>query len=61
MNIFKSMTLTWKQIGAFKLCLLSLGIMVGAYFSAFFLQWMVALAVIFVVTAVYIVSVWWKQ
>ena len=35
MNIFKSYTFDWKQIGVFKLALLSIGAIGGAYFADF--------------------------
>ena len=61
MNIFKSFTLKWWQIGLFKLSLLSLGIILGVYFQAFFLQWIVVVTIIFVALGIYIATVWWKQ
>ncbi len=61
MNIFKSFTLTWWQTGLLKLCLISLGIIIGVYFQEFFLQWIVLVTILFVVPAIYITNVWWKQ
>jgi hypothetical protein len=61
MNIRKSFTLRWWQVGIFKLCLLSLGIIVGAYWSELFLSWVPLLSVVFVLSDVYLVPVWWRQ
>lgn len=61
MNIFKSLTLKWWQTGLFKLSLISLGIILGVYFQAFFLQWIVFVTILFIVPAIYITNVWWKQ
>ena len=36
MNLFKSYTFTWWQIGILKLALLSLGAVIGAYLHNFF-------------------------
>jgi hypothetical protein len=61
MNLFKSFTLKWWQAVLFKISTISLGIMLGVYFQAFFLQWIVLVTILFVVPAIYITSVWWKQ
>jgi hypothetical protein len=56
MNIFRTWTFKWWEIGLIKLCLLSLGILLGLYFAdylsgIFWLWW-----AIFVVTAIYFIS-----
>ncbi len=61
MNLFKSFTLKWWQAGLLKVSLISLGIILGVYFQEFFLQWIVLVTIAFVVPAIYIASVWWKQ
>ena len=61
MNIFKPITLEWWQVGIFKLSLLSLGVFIGAYWADIFAPWTTTLLVIFVVTALYLFPVWWKN
>ena len=61
MRLLHSTTFTWWQIGIVKLCLLALGIAVGAQWHTFFIQYLTTLIVITVVTAVYLLSIWWKQ
>jgi hypothetical protein len=61
MNIFKSFTLKWWQVVLFKLSLISFGIILGVYFQAFFLQWIVFVTILFVLAGLYITTVWWKQ
>lgn len=41
--------------GYFKLCLLSLGIILGAYFSPFFLNNIIAVWIIFIVTDIWLI------
>jgi len=61
MNVFKSFTLTWWQASLFKLSVLSFGLILGSVYYTFFSQWTLFLAVVFVVTTVSIIAVWWKQ
>lgn len=61
MNIFKSLTLTWWQLGLLKLSLVCVGIIFGVYFQAFFLKWIVLVTIAFVVPALYVGGVWLKQ
>lgn len=61
MNIFKSFTLKWWQTGLFKVSLISLGIILGVYWQEFFLQWVVIVTLIFVLPALYLANVWWRQ
>ena len=61
MNLFKSFTMTWWQLGLLKLCLFCVGIIFGVYFQAFFLQWIVIVTILFVTSGIYIGSVWLKQ
>ena len=60
MSIFKSRTLTWWQVGIFKLSLLSIGIGSGASLNAFFLPYVVLLILLGVVLGLYIAYVWLK-
>jgi hypothetical protein len=61
MNIFKSYTYTWWQIGIFKLALLSIGVLIGAYWHDFFLDNKVIFIVIAVIASAYIMYVSLKK
>ncbi|HTP56682.1 MAG TPA: hypothetical protein VMJ72_00170 [Candidatus Paceibacterota bacterium] len=61
MNIFKHFTMSWWQVSIFKLGLICGGIILGAYFPAFFLNWMPLVIVLFVISCVYLIPVWWRQ
>ena len=57
MNLFKTYTFTWQQIGVFKLALLSIGIIMGSYWNEFFSENIVFVAVIAFIATVYIMYV----
>jgi hypothetical protein len=38
MNIFRSWTFTWWEVGVLKVCLISLGILLAQYFGAYVLD-----------------------
>ena len=57
MKIFKSYTYTWWQIGIFKLALLAIGVLIGAYWHDFFRANQVILAAIAVIASAYIMYV----
>jgi hypothetical protein len=61
MNLFKSFTLKWWQGSLYKVSMISLGIIVGVYWQAFFLQWIVIVTLIFIVPVLYLLRVWWRQ
>lgn len=61
MSLFKSYKFDWKQIGIFKLALLSIGAIGGAYFASFVKDYMAMFVVVAVVSSVYIMSVALKQ
>ena len=61
MKLFKSYTLTWWQIGIFKLALLAFGAAIGAYWHDFFGANLTALIIIAVIASVYIVLTSLKQ
>jgi len=61
MNLLKDFKLHWWQAGLFKICLLSLGIIIGVYFKSFFVGLIPVLWIIFIVLAVYLTWVWFKQ
>jgi hypothetical protein len=61
MNLFKTYTYTWKQIGVFKVALLAIGILIGSYAHEFFGSNVIPLALIAVVATSYIVYVSFRQ
>ena len=61
MQLFKSVTLTWWQVGLLKLSLLSLGVILGATWPGVFVNWREVLLVLFVVPAFYVTYVWFQQ
>ena len=61
MNLFKNYTFTWKEIGVFKLALLSIGIIIGSYWYEFFTANMTLLVIVAVVTTIYTMYVALKQ
>jgi len=61
MKIFKTFTLKWWQTSLFKISMISLGIILGAYWPDFFIKYIVLVTIIFVVPAIYLTTLWWKQ
>ena len=61
MRIFKSYTYTWWQIGVFKLALLSIGVLIGSYWSGFWGQIPELLIVVALVTTAYTMYASLKQ
>jgi len=61
MNIFKTFTLKWWQASIFKLALISFGIILGVYFQAFFLQWIVPVTIVCVLCMLYSIGLWWRE
>jgi hypothetical protein len=61
MKIFKSYSLTWKQIGIFKIALLSIGIILGVYWQDFFNNYLSLLFVIAIFASAYVMYVSLKQ
>jgi len=61
MNIFKTFTLKWWQGGIFKWGVFALGIVVGAYWPAFFAAYIPLLLFVAVVFLGYITYIWVKQ
>jgi hypothetical protein len=61
MNPFKLYTLTWWQIGIFKVALLAIGVAIGAYWHEFFGSYLLPLIVVAVVASAYIMIVSLKQ
>jgi ABC-type arginine transport system permease subunit len=61
MNLFKTLTLKWWQTSIFKIGMLALGIVVGAYLHDLFGGYLVVLIVIFALSLAYITYIWWAQ
>ena len=57
MNPFRSYTYTWWQMGIFKFALLAIGIIVGAYLSAFVLGALWVFITIAVAASAYIMAI----
>lgn len=55
MKIFKTWTFKWWEVGLVKLCLLSLGILLGLYFYTYLVSLLWLWWVLFAVTAVYFI------
>ncbi len=61
MNLFKSYTFTWWQIGILKLALLSLGAVIGAYWHDFFGANLTAFIIIAIIASIIIMFIALKQ
>jgi hypothetical protein len=57
MKIFRNWTFTWKQVAIIKLCLISLGILLGLYFYDYLIDWMLLWWFIFLVTVAYFIVI----
>lgn len=61
MNIFKSLTLTWWQVGMFKISILSLGVVAGIVWAGTLFSWIPFFLFVSLVFGGYIVIVWMRQ
>jgi len=61
MNLFKSYTYKWWQMGIFKIALLSIGINIGAYWSEIFSSYLNILIIIWIISAIYIMCISFKK
>jgi hypothetical protein len=61
MTIFKTFTLRWWQIPLVKICLISLGIILGLYLKDYLIDYVVWFWALFAVTAVYFIYIWLEQ
>lgn len=61
MHLFKNFNLSWWQVGVFKLTILAFGVAIGAYWSGFFLPYLMPLIIVFLAGGVYLFFVWWKE
>ena len=53
MKLFRDYLMPWWQVGLLKLYVMTVGLMVGAYFAEYVLPYMRLLLIIFIVLAVY--------
>lgn len=53
MKIFKSWTFQWWEVGLIKLCLLSLGIILGVYYQDYLINFLSFWWILFAVIALY--------
>lgn len=60
-NLFKNYTFTWKQIGVFKLALLSIGAIIGSVWHEFLNTNMVTLVIIAIMSTIYTLYISLKQ
>ena len=61
MNPFKTFSLTWWQAAFFKAGMLTLGIVIGSYWSAIFASYLPILLVVAAICLTYVTFVWAKQ
>jgi putative Mn2+ efflux pump MntP len=61
MNLFKNYTFTWKQIGIFKLALLSIGVIIGSVWYQFFGDNIAIVVIVAIISTGYIMYVSLKQ
>jgi len=61
MKIFKTWTFQWWEIGLIKICLLSLGILLGLYFYDYLISFLWLWWVLFVATAIYFIARFIKE
>ena len=57
MTIFRNYTFTWWQMGLFKLCLLAIGVALGAYWSDVFTPYLTAIIVVAVLLTIYLITI----
>ena len=61
MKLFKDLSLKWWQIPIVKICLISLGIIIGTYFNYYLSGWLNVFWLLFAATSVYFIYIWWGQ
>jgi ABC-type arginine transport system permease subunit len=61
MKLFKTFTLKWWQTSIFKIGMLALGIVIGAYLHNFFGGYLVILIIVSALSLAYVTYIWWKQ
>jgi len=58
---FKTVTLKWWQAALMKVSLISFGIIIGIAWSDYLFNSINIFFILFLVPAIYLVYVWWKQ
>ncbi|MDE2021985.1 MAG: hypothetical protein KGI71_03720 [Patescibacteria group bacterium] len=61
MKIFRTWTFKWWEIGLIKICLISLGILLGLYFFNYLVGLVALWWVLFIVTALYFIARLFKK
>ncbi|MEK7187599.1 MAG: hypothetical protein AAB691_01975 [Patescibacteria group bacterium] len=61
MKIFKSWTFAWWEVSLIKLCLMSLGILLGLYFYDYLIDLLSLWWAVFVVTALYFIIRFFRE
>jgi len=61
MEIFKTWMFTWWEIGIIKVCLISLGILLGLYFYEYLLSFVWLWWALFAVTAIYFIVRFFRE
>lgn len=61
MNLFKTWTFEWWEISLIKLCLISLGILLGIYFYDYLASFVSLWWAIFAVTGIYFIGRFFKD
>jgi ABC-type arginine transport system permease subunit len=61
MNLFKTFILKWWQTSIFKIGMLALGIVLGAYLHDLFEGYLSILIVVSALSLAYVSYIWWKQ
>ena len=61
MNIFKSTTLTWQQLGLIKWAVIFIGIAIGSYWPAVFAPYAIPLFLLGLAMSIYPAIVWFRN
>lgn len=61
MNLFKNYTYSWKEIGIFKLAMLTIGVIIGAHWPTVVMDNLMLIAVVAAVTTAYTMYVSFGQ
>ena len=61
MNLFKSYTYSWWQIGIFKLSLICIGVLIGSYFKEVLAPYLPLVLLVAIATALYMIGISLKQ
>jgi hypothetical protein len=61
MQILKTRSFTWWEMGLLKVCLISLGILIGTYFAVYAINLTIFWCVLFVTTAIYFLVKFFRE